>query len=851
MDGYQPFPSRIMRPSLRFLRDRPAVASAALLAIGVLLHTMLPCRPVLWILISLGSAVLARICSRWGILSSLVLAVSAIGLGAAAAQLDRSFYPANEISAYLTAQPRVAQLEILVAQPPREIISAADRPLPTRIELRARVLRVKQTDGWAGASGWIAVSLPNLATPPHLGQTMRVIGFVSHPTAPDNPGATDWAAIDRDQHLLAEMRVNHPDCVEILSDPGIGALTTLRGNAADLLAAGFSPADAQVQSLLGELTLGISDARLTELRAQCASLGLSYQFSISGLHLAIIWTVAVALCRLLRLDPLHRRLIALCLVLIYFFVATPSEAGMRAVLVLMIAECALRWDRSVNRAQWLAVGVAALLLWHPSDLYTDGFQISVAAATGLLLFGRPVMQWLRGESDVHSVITSRDRLRHWLMWQAAALFAGALIAWTVTLPLVAFWFGQAAPAGVAASLLLLPLTIITLLAGLAKIFLTLCMPGAAAWLATIATWPAALLLHNIAAMSARIGAGDAPPPSMKLIALYYVLLLTPLAPRFPWLPKAAPRTIWPRRSWRPIFPAAAVALLFAALHLPSAPPIAAQAAQELRVTLLSVGSGQCAIIDPPGAAGDWIIDAGSSVSSKIASDVIQPFLESSGQRSIAGLILTRGDVDHSGAAVDLLHLASPSQVMFSPEFQRLASADFTAQRVLDAMSDLDRSPRLLSRGDNLALSPSADLRVLWPTADFRGNLAQCGLILRLTFGGRSILFPSDAGQQNASLLLQHRDELKSDVLLVAPHQGSDETGIASLISSAAPADIVVSSDAKLTRKQLNFDTLTGSTPLYRTGECGAITIHIRSDGALWITTFRSTPTPGIAEVALR
>jgi hypothetical protein len=52
-----------------------------------------------------------------------------------------------------------------------------------------------------------------------------------------------------------------------------------------------------------------------------------------------------------------------------------------------------------------------------------------------------------------------------------------------------------------------------------------------------------------------------------------------------------------------------------------------------------------------------------------------------------------------------------------------------------------------------------------------------------------------------------------------------------------PQIILSSNFGRLTSKQRRFETMTGHKPLYGTPECGAITVTIKKDGTLTVTTF--------------
>jgi competence protein ComEC len=111
--------------------------------------------------------------------------------------------------------------------------------------------------------------------------------------------------------------------------------------------------------------------------------------------------------------------------------------------------------------------------------------------------------------------------------------------------------------------------------------------------------------------------------------------------------------------------------------------------------------------------------------------------------------------------------------------------------------------------------------------------------MRLTFAGRSVLFPADIQDPAFIGLLQHPAALKSDVL-VAPHHGSSEDLTPAFLAAVAPQWIISSNASRLTNKQKRFNTMIGKIPLYRTSSCGAITVTITRQGAISIATFATS-----------
>jgi competence protein ComEC len=144
---------------------------------------------------------------------------------------------------------------------------------------------------------------------------------------------------------------------------------------------------------------------------------------------------------------------------------------------------------------------------------------------------------------------------------------------------------------------------------------------------------------------------------------------------------------------------------------------------------------------------------------------------------------------------------------------------------------------ITSKGRRIPLGNDATIDVLWPPPNRSFTTTNnAGLVLRLTYSGRSVLLPADIQVSTERELLTAPTALSSDVL-VAPHHGSAEETTAAFLIAAHPMDVISSNGQRLSKKQKEFDALAKNYPLYRTSRYGAVTIRISKDGTLRVETF--------------
>jgi competence protein ComEC len=353
--------------------------------------------------------------------------------------------------------------------------------------------------------------------------------------------------------------------------------------------------------------------------------------------------------------------------------------------------------------------------------------------------------------------------------------------------------------------------------------MTAILPFAAPLWATIAAAPISWMRHAVELL-AKLPGSDVPLPSKSilLIAIYYALLCIPL------LPTVRPRL---KKSLR-LSPAMAV-LLFALLPLTGGS--ARTSDGSLRVTVLSIGAGQCCVLElPDGQVA--MLDAGSATLSEPVQKCVAPFLRAIGRGSIDQVWLSHGDYDHVSAAAEIIRDYRVEHVVISDDFESHAADTPTDEALMETIRDRHVPLDHVHVGQHVAVAKDVDIEVLWPPPNSTLTSNNSGLVLKLTYARRTILFPADIQQLPEASLLRNPNQLRCDVLL-APHHGSFETTTPAFISAADPLYIVSSNDRSLTQKQRIFERHLGNRPLFRTHRCGAITIEIDKTGGLTVTPF--------------
>ncbi|HEV2296456.1 MAG TPA: DNA internalization-related competence protein ComEC/Rec2 [Tepidisphaeraceae bacterium] len=803
--------------------------------IGIALHDVVPHWPVLWIVLLAGLLGAVLLTFRRTHFSCALVAIATLITGIALAQAAAFHYPRDHVSAFAGDEPRLAMVEMKLIEPPRIITTppGVRRPLPPKQVTTARVTRIKTWNGWIDASGDMLVQI--LVPHPRLtvGQTIRALGMLQRPAPAMNPGQFDWATYYREQRILVSMQIPEIGNITLLGPPDPSVLDRLREKTRRLLAMGFSENRLLDHALLRALLLGDRDPELRDVTEQFKRTGTSHHLAISGMHVAVLGGFVLLVCRLLRLSPRLSVWTMTMFVVLYGAVALPSPPVIRSVLLCIAFGFGLVMRRSVDALQLLAVSVLAMLIYYPLDLFNAGFQLSFGTVLALVVLTGTFLQFLRDElkdedAEALARLQRPSWAAAWWRWQERAalrVLAASIVAWVASMPLIALHFEQLNTWAVLAGILIAPVVFLSLLGGLFKVVLTLLWPALAEWWAVMAATPVGWMRGMVEWLTVLPGSAiPLPAPPIWIVFAFYALLLLAT------MPCSLPTLTWGKRC-API--TACAALLLAPFHTEIAQLQPSR--DELRVTLLHVGAGQCAVVEPPSGR-TVLLDAGSTSLFDLVPKCLGPYLRHRGRTNVDTVLISHANYDHFSAVAEVAAAYDVREVIVGGQFRKHARDNPPAEAMLSALDAIDRPPRAVSPGDDLPLGRETSIRILWPPASATVDANNASVVFRLSHGHRSILFTGDIQDDGMRELLKNPDVLKADIL-IAPHHGSSESLTDAFIAAVNPSAVLSSNDRTLSQKQVRLESFIGDSTLYRTHRCGALTITLHLDGGMRIEPY--------------
>jgi competence protein ComEC len=438
---------------------------------------------------------------------------------------------------------------------------------------------------------------------------------------------------------LAEQRIfttgfikNSRDIVKLMSTDTLNPIYILRRwsqRIAESIEASVSP---DIAPYLRGLATGDRGALSPEQREQLARSGISHLFAISGLHLGIIastlYLLFVAAYRrslpLLYFSPPRRILpiIILLFVTAYMLFTGGAISTLRALLCLIAVTVAFLLRRHVAPLQLLASAAFIILLFNPLAIFTPGFQLSFAGATGILCISK---RWANFCQDRPKILT-----------YPATLFVVTLAATFSTLPLVLLHFHVFAPAGLIMNMIAVPaVTLLAVPLCLTGIVATAFSPEIATFAFNLAAFVLDMTLNIATTLLERPGfsAQYIYLPTQMLIGsgIFVLTIMIPMKPRI--------RTIG----------------LFLATIILLSPLLPWKSPQPLNVTAISVGQGDSTLVTTSNGE-TFLVDGGgfSHSSYDTGERLVAPTLGYMGIQTIDTVVLSHNHPDHQNGLQHIL-----------------------------------------------------------------------------------------------------------------------------------------------------------------------------------------------------
>lgn len=564
--------------------------------------------------------------------------------------------------------------------------------------------------------------------------------------------------------------------------------------------------DGDAAGFVAALLTGDRSGLSRQTRNELSIAGIYHTVAVSGMHVSILLGMVMLLCG-------SRRGLAagIGIPVIVFFVlmtgapASAIRAGVMQTLVLL-APLVRREEDSLT-----SLGAAGLflLMLNPWSLYDVGLQLSFASVAGILLFAGRLYRAIRKKTRQIGGVPGK------LVSAAASSLSCSLASTVFSLPLSAYYFGTVSLVAPLVNVLTLWAVSLCFTAGLAIALLAFVWPGGAQGAAWLLGWFARYVLQT-ARLASQIPCAAIYPENFHLIVwcvFYYAVITAFLVlPRRLNVCTAAISLL--------VALAAALGLSSAQYHLP-----------EFTITALDVGQGQCLLFQ----CGTWtaVIDCGGEDAWSAGENAAR-YLQSRGEYRIEALVLTHYDADHAGGAVQLIERERVERVYLPDSGD---DAGLCAEILAKAV---ERGTEVcFVREDETLTFDGGSVRLFAPLSDKSSN--DSGICVLASAGKYDMLVTGDMTAQTELRLLAEKKPGEVE-LLVAGHHGAQTSTSYALLGHTRPQTVLISVGEGNSYGHPSPDTLarieTVGATVYRTDECGTITIRGPRDGKTDDTSLR-------------
>lgn len=262
----------------------------------------------------------------------------------------------------------------------------------------------------------------------------------------DNPNRFDQAPVRalREQGIFYESDIPGNRIVRIADGEGLRwRIARVRNR----LETGIEKTglESDTKRFLISILLGSREYVTPDMRNLFADAGIAHLLALSGMHIAIVAALILALLFPLNLIGCYKWRYPITVILLWFytFMTGMAPSTVRASLMATFCFLALVLERPRSSLNALLGAAGIILLFDPSSLFNVGAQLSFLSVGALILFVGPL-----------NVI---DRKRHSRTHTVVSSILTAMVATGATWPVVAYYFRQLPMMFLPVNLVVLPL----------------------------------------------------------------------------------------------------------------------------------------------------------------------------------------------------------------------------------------------------------------------------------------------------------------------------------------------------------------------------------------------------------
>ncbi len=634
-------------------------------------------------------------------------------------------------------------------------------------------------------SGLVLVRFYDFAPKIKYGDRVEILGLISSPKPPSNPGGFDYRRYLHRQDIYKTILLTKPDNLKITSSGNgnfiLQLVQSVRLKLSEKIEGNFTT---EYQGLIKALIIGDQNSVPAYQENNFQRTGTIHILSVSGLHLVLVLGIFFWIFSILKITGNRRTIPLMVITLFYMGLTGFNTPVIRSGIMVLVFLGADLFKRKSNSLNSLALAALVILLYNPNELFSVGFQLSFICVLSMVMFYPEIMRIFPKEDEsLLAVIpqTWPEKIWRAVKWYIFKGVAVSISAWIGSMILVLAYFNIITPVFLPANLILSPLIFLILLIGLLYLPFTLLgipllFPDALMALCDAATWSVKLL--------SRIPGAYFYLPDIPLwvITGYYTVFC--LWYFEPYL------NVWCRKHLFGL--SVATVLVIIGWIITTLIPLSAAGQESCSITMIDVGNGSSFYLEFPDGK-NMLYDSGTTSPFDVGGQTIAPFLWAKGITKIDTVILSHSHLDHINGIPSLLERFRVNRVII-PDYWFEHSQSNNGKILVSLIFKMGIAIERVNRGDKITLGKDVIGTVMGPpTWDEveKNNKAfrdpnDISMILKITCKGKSLLLTGDIQTMGLIWFLESEQKgFQSDIVQI-PHHGYKEPRIRSLIEAVQP-----------------------------------------------------------------
>ena len=515
-----------------------------------------------------------------------------------------------------------------------------------------------------------------------------------------------------------------------------------------------------------------------EIKGTYQTNGISHLFSISGMHINLIVSTMMFILNKISYSNLYKNSIIIPILLIYLFLTGGSASILRTVLMFCVFAINKSFNLKIKRLDLMLIVLIIAILIKPLIIYDIGFQFSYIISFTLVIFNKRISKFKK-------------------KWQQG--FYSSIVCFLISLPICIYYYYEVNILSILLNFIMIPFVSIIIFP---MTIITLIIP---------IIYPIYEVLVNILEKinifisSIKIFNLILAKPSIILITIYYLIIYLSIF----------------KSKYLFLF------IILVILHKNYL-----FFDKRFFITILDVGQGDCIFIKMPDNQGNILIDTGGKVElpkeewkksqkdNSLSKKNIIPYLKSTGITKLEYLVISHGDYDHMGEAINLVNNFKVEKIIFNcGEFNEL-------EQDLIKVLDKKKIPyysciKELNIDDN---------KLYFLNNKDYGNENDNSSVIYTELNNHKFLFMGDVGVEVEEDLIQKYNLKDIDVLKVG-HHGSKTSSSQSFIDEINPKYSIISVGKNNRYGHPNKEVINNldNSKIYRTDENGSIMFKIKNN----------------------